>query len=84
MYLDREKLWIRRMDYVAEVAGGIAAHYCFDHKAVNGIVVPILRRVVGRVPGTSTALVSDRTGFLLNYFDVGLVEKIEVGSTEEE
>jgi hypothetical protein len=28
-------------------------------------------------------LVSDRTGFLLNYFDVGFVEKIEVGSTEE-
>jgi len=83
MYFDREKLWVRRMDYVAEVAGGIAAHYCFDHKVVNGIVVPMLRRVVGRVPGTSTVLVSDRTGFLLNYFDVGFVEKIEVGSTEE-
>jgi len=83
MYFDREKLWVRRMDYVAEVAGGIAAHYCFDHKVVKGIVVPMLRRVVSRVPGTSTSLVTARTGFLLNYFDVDLVEKVATGGTEE-
>ncbi|KAE9377738.1 hypothetical protein N431DRAFT_461323 [Stipitochalara longipes BDJ] len=82
MYFDREKLWVRRMDYVAEVAGGIAAHYCFDHKLVKGIVFPMLRRVVSRIPGTDTALVSERTGFLLNYFDVDFAEKMEVGSTE--
>jgi hypothetical protein len=74
MYFDRENLWIRRMDYSPDVSGGTAAQYCLDHKVVKGIVVPTLRRVVGRVPGTSTASVSGMTVFLLNYFDVDFVE----------
>jgi hypothetical protein len=73
-YFDREKMWIRRMDYYTDVAGGIAAHYCFDHKVIKGIVVPMLRRVVSRIPETNTALWSERTGFMLDYFDVDFEE----------
>jgi hypothetical protein len=69
-YFDREKLWIRRMDYVADVAGGIASHYCFDHQVVKGIVVPMLRRVVDRIPETDTAMIFGPSGFVLDYFDV--------------
>src|SRR6202171_6405303 len=45
---------LRRHDYVTDVAGGVAAHYCFDHVDFDGIVFPTLRRVVRRkdeVPG---------------------------------
>jgi hypothetical protein len=73
-YFDREKLWIRRMDYVTDVAKGVAAHYCFDHQVIKGIVVPMLRRVVGRYPGTSTARVFGPSGFKLDYFDVDFEE----------
>ena len=41
---------LQRVDYVTDVAGGVASHYCFDHVDYNGIVIPTLRRVVPRVP----------------------------------
>jgi hypothetical protein len=41
---------IRRHDYTAEPIGGWAraAHYCFDHEAFDGLVVPTRRRVYPR------------------------------------
>lgn len=41
---------LQRLDYVTDVAGGVGAHYCYDHTTFNGIVVPTLRRVVPRTP----------------------------------
>ncbi|CZR52700.1 uncharacterized protein PAC_02577 [Phialocephala subalpina] len=73
-YFDREKFWIRRMDYVTDVAHGIAAHYCFDHKVVEGIVLPTLRRVVGRDPETNVAIVHGPTAFILDYDNVDFQE----------
>lgn len=73
-YFDRETLWIRRMDYAPDVAKGPAAHYCFDHKVIKGIVVPMLRRVVGRRPSMDTAMIFGPSGFTLDYFDVDFEE----------
>jgi hypothetical protein len=39
---------LKRHDYVTDVAGGVAANYCFDHVDFDGIVFPTLRRVVRR------------------------------------
>lgn len=46
------KGYIRRHDYTAEVIGNyaMAAHYCDDHKTVEGIVFPGRRRVYPRRP----------------------------------
>lgn len=61
-------LLLRRPDYKTDVVGGVAAHYCFDHREFGGIVMPTLRRVVsGRDDGPK---VTGRTGFLLDYIDV--------------
>ena len=61
-------LLLRRMDYVTDVAGGVAAHYCFDYRPYGGIMMPTLRRVVSRTG--DSAKVTGRTGFLLDYIDV--------------
>jgi hypothetical protein len=73
-YFDREELWLRRMDYVTDVAERIAAHYVFEHAEVKGIIVPMFRRVVGRVPDTGVAMVHGPTAFKLDYFDVDFQE----------
>ncbi len=48
-YFDDSGL-IRRHDYTAEPIGGWAkaAHYCLDHRAFDGLVVPTRRRVYPR------------------------------------
>jgi len=50
-YIDESGL-IRRHDYTAEPIGGWAhaAHYCMDHQAFDGLVVPTRRRVYPRKP----------------------------------
>lgn len=48
-YFDREG-HLKRVDYVTDVAGGIASHYCYDHKTFDGLVIPTRRRVVRRTP----------------------------------
>lgn len=59
---------LRRLDYKTDVAGGVAAHYCFDLRPYGGITFPTLRRVVSRVG--QAAKVTGRTGFLLDFIDV--------------
>ena len=39
---------LRRLDYVTDVLGGVAAHYCYDNVTTDGLVFPTLRRVVRR------------------------------------
>ncbi|SEC96189.1 hypothetical protein [Bradyrhizobium erythrophlei] len=63
-----QDLLLRRLDYKTDVAGGVAAQYCFDHREFGGIVMPTLRRVVSRT--NDGPRVTGRTGFLLDYIDV--------------
>jgi hypothetical protein len=50
-YFDRAGL-LRRLDYIPEVVSPTspipAAHYCHDHEAFSGLVVPTRRRVFAR------------------------------------
>lgn len=48
-YFDEAGL-LQRIDYVTDVAGGVAAHYCHDHTWFGGLLIPTLRRVVRRTP----------------------------------
>ena len=60
----------KRLDHTTDVLGGVAAHYCYDPMAFDGIVLPTPRRVVRRTPGGP--LLSGRTSFLLDYVDVAV------------
>jgi hypothetical protein len=44
---------LQRLDYLTEVAGGVASHYCFDHATFGGLTFPMLRRVVRRTAAGS-------------------------------
>lgn len=48
-YFDGRGL-LRREDYTADIVSsrGRSAHYCFDHKAFSGLVIPTRRQVVPR------------------------------------
>ena len=50
---------------VTDALGGVAAHYCYDHVTMDGLVFPTLRRVVRRTP--EGRLLSGRTSFILDY-----------------
>lgn len=41
---------LKRFDYQTDIAGGVASHYPFDPKTIDGIVFPTRRRVVQRKP----------------------------------
>jgi hypothetical protein len=59
---------LQRLDYVTDVLGGVASHYCFDHREFGGLVIPTLRRVVRR--DGNRALLSTATAVLLQISDV--------------
>jgi hypothetical protein len=63
-------LMLRRIDYSTDVARGVAAHYCFDHREHAGIIFPTLRRVVSRTEDGPN--VTGRTGFLLDYVEMAV------------
>ena len=52
------------------LAGGVAAHYCFDHVTFDGIVVPTFRRVVKRKP--EGPIIHGPTAVLIVISDVSL------------
>jgi hypothetical protein len=66
-YFDKTGL-LQRVDYVTDVLGGIAAHYCYDHISFGGIVFPTLRRVVTR--NENQSLLSNPTAVLLLLSDI--------------
>src|SRR5713226_5882296 len=39
LYFD-DDFMLRRLDYVTDVLGGVAAHYCYDPVTINGLVFP--------------------------------------------
>jgi hypothetical protein len=47
------------------VLGGVAAHYCYDHVTIDGLVFPTWRRVARHMP--EGPLLSGRTSFILDY-----------------
>jgi hypothetical protein len=63
-----EKGLLQRLDYVAEIAGAVGTHYCFDHASFSGLVFPTLRRVVGLTP--TGPLISGPTVVLLLVSDI--------------
>ncbi|KSV75954.1 hypothetical protein N185_16030 [Sinorhizobium sp. GW3] len=66
-YFSKDGL-LQRLDYMTDILGGMAAHYCFDHKDFDGIKVPTLRRVVRRTPEKS--MLTDPTAVLVQISDV--------------
>src|ERR1700693_1367323 len=67
LYFD-DAFMLKRLDYVTDVLGGVAAHYCYDPVTVDEIVFPTLRRVVRRT--SDGPLLSGRTSFVLDYTNV--------------
>jgi hypothetical protein len=67
LYFDND-LMLKRLDYVAEVLGGVAAHYCFDPVSVDGLIFPSLRRVVRR--NADGPLLSGKTSFLQDFSEI--------------
>jgi hypothetical protein len=63
-----EKGLLQRLDYVTDIVGGVAAHYCFDNTGFSGLVFPILRRVVSRT--SNDPLISDPTAVLILISDI--------------
>lgn len=69
---------LKRVDYVTDVAGGVAAHYCYDPKNTAGLIFPTRRRVVKR--GLTGPIVSGDTAVFLDYksvkvnFEAGYVD----------
>jgi hypothetical protein len=72
-YFDADEFLLRRMDYVTDVAKGVAAHLCWDHKKIDGLVFPTLRRIVRR-EGDVAAL-NGPSGFLIDYTNVVIHNK---------
>jgi hypothetical protein len=73
-YFDDEKFYLRRLDYITDVAAGVVAHYCYDHKNINGIVFPTFRRVVWREQN-GLAVIHGPSSFILDYVNVVLNEQ---------
>jgi hypothetical protein len=72
-YFDDKEFLLRRMDYVTDVAKGVAAHYCWDHKNIDGLVFPTLRRIVRR--DGDVAALNGPSGFLIDYTNVVIHDK---------
>jgi hypothetical protein len=62
------------IDYVTDVAGGIASHYCYDPKSFSGLVFPTPRRAVKRT--ADGPRLSGITGVFLDYTAVQIHDRI--------
>src|SRR6202790_4787640 len=71
-YFDKTGL-LKRLDYTTDVLGGVAAHYTFDQKNVDGLIIPQLRRVVRRTD--EDAHVLGPTSFVLDSTSVEFKDK---------
>ena len=63
-----EDFLLRRLDYTVDVLGGVAAHYTYDQKTIDGITFPHLRRVVRRT--SEGSLINGSTSFMLDYTEL--------------
>jgi hypothetical protein len=72
LYFSEDGL-LRRLDYSVDIAQQApAAHYCFDHAEVGGLVIPTLRRAVSRSAISPGSDWWGPTGVLLLISDVGV------------
>jgi hypothetical protein len=69
LYFSEDGL-LRRLDYSVDIAQAPAAHYCFDHVEVGGLVIPTLRRAVRRSTTSPGSDWSGPTGVLLQISDL--------------
>jgi hypothetical protein len=67
LYFD-DAFMLKRLDYVTDVLGGVAAHYCYDPVTIEGLIFPTVRRVVRRTP--EGPLLTGLTSFELDYTNV--------------
>ncbi|KAL6819671.1 hypothetical protein J3E69DRAFT_343253 [Trichoderma sp. SZMC 28015] len=72
-YFDDKEFLLRRMDYVTDVAKGVAAHYCWDHKNIDGLIFPTLRRIVRR--NGDVAVLNGPSGFVIGYTSAVIHDK---------
>jgi hypothetical protein len=75
-YFGSNDFLLRRLDYAPDVMkeGAAAAHYCYDYKSYDGLMIPTTRRVVARSPEGKTALTGP-TGFWLFYTEVCIIDQ---------
>lgn len=71
-YFDEQGL-LKRVDYVTDIAGGIATHYCYDPKPFDGLIIPTRRRVVQRLPDGPK--ISGKTSVFLDYHAVKIHDR---------
>jgi hypothetical protein len=64
---------LRRLDYVTDVLGGVAAHYCYDPKNFDGLTIPTFRRVVRRTP--EGPKLAGPTSFSLDYSHLRVINQ---------
>ncbi|MCJ1325614.1 hypothetical protein MMC10_002277 [Thelotrema lepadinum] len=68
-YYYDEQFKLRGLDYSSDILqAGVAAHYCYDGAKVDGLVFPMLRRVVPSQDGES--ILSAPSMVLLNYHSI--------------
>ena len=74
-YFD-SKYVLRRLDYTADVTGGMpVAHYLFDHRKVDGLLLPMLRRAVRDPEGIEAG---GESAVSLNFHDVKVLYESRV------
>ena len=66
---------LKRADYETDVLGGVAAHYVYDYKKIDGLLFPTSRRVVKRTLGTRESKFQTHTAFWLQYLDLKLIDE---------
>jgi hypothetical protein len=66
---------LKRLDYTTDVLGGVAAHYLYDSKWIDGLLIAQLRRVVQRKP-TGPKL-TGLTAFLLDFLNIEIHDRAE-------
>jgi hypothetical protein len=71
-YFD-EKFLLRMLDYDTYVTGGVVAHYCYDHKNIDGLVIPTFRRAVLREKDGTVR--HELTRFMLDFVSVVINNK---------
>jgi hypothetical protein len=72
LYFDEEGM-LKRLDYVTDVLGGVAAHYVYDPKKFDGLTIPTFRRVVRRTP--EGPRMAGPTSFALDYSHVRILDQ---------
>jgi hypothetical protein len=72
---------LQRLDYTPSMSGFPAAHYCFDYRSFDGLMIPTLRRVVSRLP--SGPQMGGPSGFLVVITDAIVHKRKHLGIVKD-